>query len=134
MTEKGSVLQKSAPPERSDEHCCRYAHDSGCSRSRPGFLFRRHHQQAPRRHRRDRRDSLRIINDDQQYLVDEWNYADLRWQSAPEGVLRLGRHGETLLARLEIRDAALASAIEDRAATLDRGGVADRRLRRAWSS
>jgi predicted Zn-dependent protease len=73
--------------------------------------------------------SLRIINDDQQYLVDEWNYADLRSRSAPEGFLRLGRRGETVLARLEVRDAALAAAIEERAPALDRGGVADRRLR-----
>ena len=50
--------------------------------------------------------------------------------SAPEGVLRLGRRGETLLARLEIRDRGLTAAIEDRAETLDRGGAAERRLRR----
>ena len=67
-------------------------------------------------------------NSDRQ--LDEWAYADLRRMSAPEGVLRLGRCSETLLARLEIRDAALITAIEDRADTLDRGGVADRRLRR----
>ena len=35
-----------------------------------------------------------------------------------------------MLARLEIRDASLAAAIEDRAASLDRGGSAERRLRR----
>jgi Zn-dependent protease with chaperone function len=64
------------------------------------------------------------------HLLDEWLYAELRRQAAPDGVLRLGRNGETLLARLEVRDAALASAIEDRAATLDRGGVAERKLRR----
>jgi Zn-dependent protease with chaperone function len=63
-------------------------------------------------------------------LLDEWFYAELRRQAAPDGVLRLGRSGETLLARLEIRDAALASAIEDRAVTLDRSGAAERRLRR----
>ncbi len=62
--------------------------------------------------------------------LDEWAYEELRRMSAPEGVLRLGRHGETLLARLEIRDARLASIIEERAATLDRGGMAERRLRR----
>ena len=73
--------------------------------------------------------SLRIIDDDQQYVVDEWNYADLRSRSAPEGILRLGRRGEAALARLEIRDAALAAAIEVRAPALDRGGAADRRLR-----
>src|SRR5580693_2262483 len=64
------------------------------------------------------------------HLLDEWLYAELRRQAAPDGVLRLGRHGETLLARLEIRDTALASAIEDRAVTLDRGGTAERKLRR----
>ena len=64
------------------------------------------------------------------HLLDEWLYAELRRQAAPDGVLRLGRHGETMLARLEVRDAALAAAIEDRAATLDRGGSAERRLRR----
>ena len=73
--------------------------------------------------------SLRIINDDQQYLVDEWNYADLRSRSAPEGILRLSRRGEGAPARLEVRDAALAAAIEERAPSLDRGGAADRRLR-----
>jgi Zn-dependent protease with chaperone function len=62
--------------------------------------------------------------------IDEWAYAELRRQSAPDGVLRLGRHGETLLARLEIRDLALASAIEDRAETLDRSGAAERAMRR----
>jgi Zn-dependent protease with chaperone function len=73
--------------------------------------------------------SLRIINDDEQYLVDEWNYADLCSRAAPEGILRLGRRGEAALARLEIRDAALAAAIGERAPSLDRGGAADRRLR-----
>jgi Zn-dependent protease with chaperone function len=63
-------------------------------------------------------------------VLDEWSYAELRRMSSPEGVLRLGRGGETLLARLEIRDAVLASAIEERAETLDRGGAAERRLRR----
>jgi len=72
---------------------------------------------------------LQIFSSDR-HLLDEWLYAELRRQAAPDGVLRLGRHGETMLARLEIRDAALASAIEDRAVTLDRGGAAERRLRR----
>jgi Zn-dependent protease with chaperone function len=72
---------------------------------------------------------LRIFGADQR-LLDEWLYAELRRQSAPDGVLRLGRSGETLLARLEIRDAALAAAIEDRAVTLDRSGAVERALRR----
>jgi Zn-dependent protease with chaperone function len=63
-------------------------------------------------------------------LLDEWTYADLRRMSSPDGVLRLSRCGETLLARLEIRDPDLACAIEDRAETLDRGGAGERRLRR----
>ncbi len=62
--------------------------------------------------------------------LGEWPYAQLRRMSAPDGVLRLGRSGETLLARLEIRDAALIAAIEDRAVTLDRGDAAERKLRR----
>jgi Zn-dependent protease with chaperone function len=62
--------------------------------------------------------------------LDEWAYAELRRMAAPDGVLRLGRSGETLLARLELRDAALIAAIEDRAVTLDRGGGAARALRR----
>jgi Zn-dependent protease with chaperone function len=63
-------------------------------------------------------------------LLDEWAYAELRRMSAPDGVLRLSRCGETLLARLEIRDPDLICAVEDRAVTLDRGGVGERRLRR----
>jgi Zn-dependent protease with chaperone function len=63
-------------------------------------------------------------------LLDEWAYADLRRMSSPDGVLRLSRCGETLLARLEIRDPGLTCAIEDRAETLDRGGAGERRLRR----
>ena len=71
---------------------------------------------------------LRIIHDGQT-LLDEWNYAELRTRSAPDGVLRLGRRGETALARVEVRDPALAAAIEARAPALDRGGAAERRLR-----
>jgi Zn-dependent protease with chaperone function len=63
-------------------------------------------------------------------VLDEWAYADLRRMSSPDGVLRLSRCGETLLARLEIRDPDLTCAIEDRAETLDRGGAGERRLRR----
>jgi Zn-dependent protease with chaperone function len=63
-------------------------------------------------------------------LLDEWAYAELRRMSAPDSVLRLSRCGETLLARLEIRDPDLICAVEDRAATLDRGGAGERRLRR----
>jgi Zn-dependent protease with chaperone function len=77
--------------------------------------------------------ALRILGGamaDRGHLLDEWSYAELQRMSAPEGVLRLGRRGETLLARLEIRAPDLVAAIEDRAEALDRGGAADRRLRR----
>jgi Zn-dependent protease with chaperone function len=73
---------------------------------------------------------LRILMSGNEHLLDEWTYDELRRMSAPEGVLRLGRRGETLLARLEIRDRGLTAAIEERAETLDRGGAAERRLRR----
>jgi Zn-dependent protease with chaperone function len=72
---------------------------------------------------------LRILDADR-HALDSWPYAELRRVEAPDGVLRLGRSSETLLARLEVRDRALAAAIEDRAETLDRTGAAERRLRR----
>src|SRR5579872_3582687 len=72
---------------------------------------------------------LRILGADRR-VIDEWRYADLRRLSAPEGVLRLGRRGDTLLARLVIRDRGLAAAIEERADTLDRSGAAERALQR----
>jgi Zn-dependent protease with chaperone function len=73
---------------------------------------------------------LRIIDAGERHVIDDWNYADLRARSAPDGVMRLGRRGEVALARIEVRDAALATVIEERAPSLDRGGAADRRLRR----
>jgi len=72
---------------------------------------------------------LRILAEDGRAL-DEWRYGELHRQAAPDGVLRLARRGETLLARLEVRDPDFAAAIEDRAPSLDRGGAAERRLRR----
>jgi Zn-dependent protease with chaperone function len=69
-------------------------------------------------------------------LIDGWRYGELRAMSAPENVLRLGRAGHPTLARLEIRDPALAALIDERADTLDRTGTAERRLRKrviAWT-
>jgi Zn-dependent protease with chaperone function len=51
-------------------------------------------------------------------------------------VLRLGRAGSPALARLEIKDAKLAAAIDERSEPVDRSGRIDRRLRRKvifWS-
>ena len=56
--------------------------------------------------------------------------------SAPDDVLRLGRAGSPVLARLEIRDPALIAEIDRRADTLDRSGSTERRMRKrviVWS-
>jgi len=70
------------------------------------------------------------------HLLTRWPYADLEHLSAPDGMLRLGRRGNALLARLEIRDSVLAAAIDELAATVDRTGTIERRSRTrvvAWS-
>src|SRR5712691_5473850 len=57
--------------------------------------------------------------------------------SADEGMLRLGRIGNPVLARLEIHDSELATSIDDLAATVDRTGATERRGRTkvvAWST
>jgi hypothetical protein len=69
-------------------------------------------------------------------LLAEWPYAELRAMSAPRSVLRLARVNSPGLARLEIRDPALAAEIDDRADTLDRSGATERRNRKrvlAWT-
>jgi len=68
--------------------------------------------------------------------IDEWPYGDLRALSAPDDVLRLGRAGSPVLARLEIREPALIAEIDRRADTLDRSGSTERRTRKRvilWS-
>src|ERR1041385_1607384 len=80
-------------------------------------------------------EALRILKPDGA-SVAAWPYAELRSQSAPSDVLRLARAGNAVLARLEIRDAALADAIGALAVSLDRSGRAERRNRHkviAWS-
>jgi Zn-dependent protease with chaperone function len=70
------------------------------------------------------------------HLLARWRYAELAHLSAPDGMLRLGRLGDPVLARLEIRDSALAGAIDECAATVDRSGETERRGRVkivAWS-
>jgi Zn-dependent protease with chaperone function len=59
----------------------------------------------------------------------EWPYAELGVFSAPEGVLRLGRPKSPLVARLEIRDSALASAFGERAGAIRRVGAIEFRSR-----
>ena len=80
-------------------------------------------------------DALRIRGGDGALLA-EWPYAELQHLSAPAEVLRLGRAGSPVLARLEVRDPALAAAIDEYADTLDRTGRTERRARRkvvAWA-
>ena len=69
-------------------------------------------------------------------LLAAWPYGELEHLSAPEEVLRLGRTGSPVLARLEVRDPALAAAIDDLAAGVDRTGGTERRARHkviAWA-
>ncbi len=61
-------------------------------------------------------------------LLAQWPYAEIDQVVSPDQVLRLS-HGRASLARLEIRDPALATAIDDMAATVDRTGTVQRR----WS-
>lgn len=71
---------------------------------------------------------LRIVRLDGSPLA-EWPYGELESLSAPKDVLRLGRRRNAVLARLEINDAVLAAAIDDRAAHIDRSGKMQRRQR-----
>ena len=80
-------------------------------------------------------DALRVRGEDGRLLA-EWRYGEIEHLSAPDHVLRLGRAGSPVLARLEVRDPALASAIDGYAVTLDRTGRTARRDRRkviAWT-
>lgn len=59
-----------------------------------------------------------------------WPYDELEHLSSPDDVLRVGRRRNPVLARLEVHDPALAAAIDDKAATIDRTGLTGRRTRR----
>jgi Zn-dependent protease with chaperone function len=56
---------------------------------------------------------------DGETVVGSWRYADLRRADGPTGTLRLMCTSAPLLARLEIRDPALAAEIERRSPSLD---------------
>jgi Peptidase family M48 len=69
-------------------------------------------------------------------VLAEWHYDELDHRPAPSDVLRLGRAGGDTLARLEVRDPDLATAIDDRSLPIDRSGLGERRMRMkvvAWS-
>lgn len=72
--------------------------------------------------------SLRISEEDGALLA-EWPYEQIEGLSAPETVLRLGRHGSPTLERLEILDQAFAAEIDARASLVDRTGLLQRRQR-----
>jgi len=62
-------------------------------------------------------------------LLAEWPYNEIEGLTAPDNVLRLGRRGNALLERLEIRDPAFAAAVDARADRVDRTGLMQRRHR-----
>jgi Zn-dependent protease with chaperone function len=62
-------------------------------------------------------------------VLAEWPYDQLETLSSPDDVLRLGKAGNAVLARLEIKDPQLAAAIDERSLPVDRTGRIERRLR-----
>ena len=79
--------------------------------------------------------ALQIIASDGQVLA-EWSYAELESIPSPQGLLRIGRIDNPVLARLDVRDAKLAAAIDDLSVPIDRSGRTERRGRRRvvfWS-
>lgn len=70
------------------------------------------------------------------HLLARWPYGELEHLSGPDDMLRLGRRGNTVLARLEVRDNELAAAIDELATGVDRTGAIERRGRSrvvAWT-
>src|SRR5262245_11630232 len=81
-------------------------------------------------------DALRIRDSDGTLLA-QWGYDDLETLSAPDTMLRVGKRGNPVLARLEVRDPELAAAIDDLSVPVDRSGRSERRMRRnivIWTS
>jgi Zn-dependent protease with chaperone function len=80
---------------------------------------------------------LLVVRDEEDRdILARWRYDRLDHLAAPEGMLRLGQLGALQTARLEVRDAALAAAIDHASVPVDRSGVRERRGRLtvvAWS-
>jgi len=77
---------------------------------------------------------VRDIAEGDQYA--RWPYGELEQLAAPEGVMRIARSGVKQIARLEIRDPALAAAIDEASVPVDRSRTAGRRGRlkiAAWT-
>ncbi len=70
------------------------------------------------------------------HILAQWPHSELEQLDAPDGMLRLGKVGSAVLARLDVRDPALAAAIDDLALSVDQTGAVQRRGRRkviVWS-
>ena len=79
--------------------------------------------------------TLQILTADGR-MLGEWPYSEIESLSAPSGLLRIGRIGNTVLARLDVRDPHLAAAIDKLSIPIDRSGLTERRSRRKvvfWS-
>src|ERR1700745_2163106 len=79
--------------------------------------------------------TLQVRSADGSVLAD-WPYNEIEALSAPEGLLRIGRAGSSVLARLEVHDPQLAHAIDELSVPIDRSGKIERRSRRKvvfWS-
>jgi Zn-dependent protease with chaperone function len=80
-------------------------------------------------------DALRIRGEDGKLLA-EWHYDGLEHVASADDVFRVGLAGNPVLARLEVRNPALAAKIDDYALQIDRTGGISRRARKrviAWS-
>jgi predicted Zn-dependent protease len=74
-------------------------------------------------------DGLVVRDAEERDMLARWPYDELDHLAAPEGVLRLAHAGAKQLARLEVRDPALAHAIDEASIPVDRTGAAERRSR-----
>jgi Zn-dependent protease with chaperone function len=74
-------------------------------------------------------DGVVIRDAEERDMLARWAYDKLDHLAAPEGLLRLGCRGARSLARLEVRDPALAHAIDEASVPVDRSGATERRSR-----
>jgi len=74
-------------------------------------------------------DVLVIRDEEHRDVLARWRYDRLDHLVAPSGVLRLGEIGAAVPARLEVRDPALATAIDEASVPVDRSGARERRSR-----
>src|SRR3954468_7866002 len=75
------------------------------------------------------RDGVVVRDAEERHMLTRWPYDELDHLAAPEGVLRLGHAGARSTARLEVRDPALAHAIDEASVPIDRSGASERRSR-----